>query len=217
MPLMETPNPNKHINRIDHVDRTEQFDALEPADPAAQLAQAQQHDGLQALDAFDVAILEALQSEGRLSNADLAIRVGLSAAPCWRRVKALEKNGFITGYRAEINRQKIGLGVLAFVRIDAQRNSGDLLHQLEEALRALPEVISCHYISGTGTFELQVVSQNLHVFSQFVRSVLVNLPNVQDVHTSFSLGEIKDSSALPLNHLKKSKNASHPTRRKAPQ
>jgi Lrp/AsnC family leucine-responsive transcriptional regulator len=70
------------------------------------------------------------------------------------------------------------------------------LRQLEEAIRAIPEVISCHYISGTGTFELQVVSRDLNTFSQFAREVLINLPNVKDLHTSFSLGEVKASSAL---------------------
>ena len=159
---------------------------------------------LETLDQFDVAILNELQNDGRLTNAELAQRVGLSAAPCWRRVKALEESGFISGYRAEINRHKIGLGVLAFVRLDADRNSGDVLHTLEEAIRTIPEVVSCHYISGTGTFELQVVSRDLNTFSQFARDVLINLPNVKDVHTSFSLGEIKASSALPLGHLRQS-------------
>ncbi len=157
---------------------------------------------METLDQFDIAILDELQNDGRLTNAELAQRVGLSAAPCWRRVKALEESGFISGYRAEINRHKIGLGVLAFVRLDADRNSGDVLHTLEEAIRTIPEVISCHYISGTGTFELQVVSRDLNTFSQFARDVLINLPNVKDVHTSFSLGEIKASSALPLGHLR---------------
>ena len=156
---------------------------------------------METLDRYDLAILSELQHDGRLSNAELATRVGLSAAPCWRRVKALEDSGFITGYRAEINRQKIGLGVLAFVRLDANRNSGDVLHELEEAIRRIPEVISCHYISGTGTFELQVVSRDLNTFSQFSRDVLINLPNVKDLHTSFSLGEVKASSALPLSQL----------------
>ena len=159
---------------------------------------------LETLDQFDIAILHELQNDGRLTNAELAQRVGLSAAPCWRRVKALEESGFICGYRAEINRHKIGLGVLAFVRLDADRNSGDVLHTLEEAIRTIPEVVSCHYISGTGTFELQVVSRDLNTFSQFARDVLINLPNVKDVHTSFSLGEIKSSSALPLGHLRQS-------------
>ncbi|QDL53065.1 Lrp/AsnC family transcriptional regulator [Rhodoferax aquaticus] len=156
---------------------------------------------METLDKFDLAILEALQADGRISNAELSLRVGLSAAPCWRRVKALEDAGFITGYRAEIDRHKIGLGVLAFVRLDADRNAGDVLRALEEAIRALPEVVSCHYISGTGTFELQVVSRDLNSFSQFARDVLINLPSVKDLHTSFSLGEVKANSALPLGHL----------------
>ena len=153
------------------------------------------------LDKFDIAILSALQNDARLTNTELAQRIGLSSAPCWRRVRALEDNGFITGYRAEINRHKIGLGVLAFVRLDAARHSGDVLQVLEEAIRAIPEVVSCHYISGTGTFELQVVSRDLNTFSQFARDVLINLPNVKDLHTSFSLGEVKASSDLPLGHL----------------
>ncbi len=167
---------------------------------------------METIDRFDLAILNELQNDGRLSNAELANRVGLSAAPCWRRVKALEESGFITGYRAEINRHKMGLGVLAFVRLDANRNSGDVLHALEEAIRQIPEVISCHYISGTGTFELQVVSRDLNTFSQFAREVLINLPNVKDVHTSFSLGEVKASSALPLGHLQPQPTTATPPR-----
>lgn len=154
------------------------------------------------LDKFDIAILGELQADGRLSNAELAQRVGLSAAPCWRRVRALEEEGFIRGYRAEIDRHRIGLGVLAFVRLDAAQNSGDRLKALEDAIRGIPEVVSCHYISGTGTFELQVVSRDLNSFSQFAREVLIHLPNVKDLHTSFSLGEVKAGSALPLTHLR---------------
>ena len=153
------------------------------------------------LDKFDIAILNQLQSDARLTNAELAQRVGLSAAPCWRRVRVLEEEGFIKGYRAEIDRRKIGLGVLAFVRLDADRNTGGLTLAMEEAIRQIPEVVSCHYISGTGTFELQVVARDLDSFSQFARDVLLHLPNVKDMHTSFSLGEVKASGALPLSHL----------------
>ena len=127
---------------------------------------------METLDKFDLAILRELQTDARLTNAELAQRVGLSAAPCWRRVRVLEEEGYITGYRAEINRHKIGLGVLAFVRLDAERNSGDVARKLEAAIRKIPEIVSCHYISGTGTFELQVVSQDLESFSQFAREVL---------------------------------------------
>lgn len=156
---------------------------------------------LNSLDKFDLAILHELQADARLTNAELAQRVGLSAAPCWRRVRVLEEEGFIKGYRAEIDRHKIGLGVLAFVRLDADRSTGNLTRAMEEAIRQVPEVVSCHYISGTGTFELQVVARDLESFSQFAREVLLNLPNVKDMHTSFSLGEVKAGGALPLAHL----------------
>ena len=154
------------------------------------------------LDKFDLAILSELQNDGRLSNTELASRVGLSTAPCWRRVRALEEAGFIKGYRAELDRQKLGLGVLAFVRLDAERNTGDSTRALEEAIQKLPQIVSCHYISGSGTFELQVICQDLDSFSRFARESLINLPHVKDLHTSFSLGEVKASSALPLDHLK---------------
>ena len=156
---------------------------------------------MESIDKFDLAILQELQADGRLTNAELAQRVGLSAAPCWRRVRALEEAGYIKGYHAEIDRHKIGLGVLAFVRVDAERTTGDLTRRLEDAIRRLPEVIACHYISGTGTFELQVVSQDLDSFSRFALQHLLNLPNVKDIHTSFSLGEVKASSSWPLGHL----------------
>lgn len=153
------------------------------------------------LDRYDVLILEELQRDARLSNAELAQRIGLSAAPTWRRVRWLESEGYIVGYRAELNRRKLGLDVLAFVRVDADRNNGESTRELEQALRALPEVISCHYISGAGTFELQVMVTDLEQFSQFSIKTLLNLPNVKDVHTSFSLGEVKAGAALPLAHL----------------
>jgi len=156
---------------------------------------------METLDKFDLAILRELQADARLTNAELASRVGLSAAPCWRRVRALEAAGYILGYHAQLNRQKLGLGVLAFVRLDAERNSGDAMRQLEEAVRQLPEVTSCHYISGTGTFELQVVAEDLDHFSRFALQRLANLPQVKDLHTSFSLGEVKAGGALPLGHL----------------
>ena len=156
---------------------------------------------MESIDKFDLAILKELQADARLTNAELAQRVGLSAAPCWRRVRALEERGFIKGYHAEIDRHKIGLGVLAFVRVDTERVSADATRTLEEAIRQLPEVTACHYISGAGTFELQVMAQDLDSFSRFARRHLMSLPNVKDLHTSFSLGEVKASRALPLQHM----------------
>src|SRR5882762_5192328 len=155
------------------------------------------------LDRYDIAILHELQRDARLSNTELAARIGISAAPTWRRVKWLEEQGFITGYRTEIDRRKIGLGVLAFVRVDADRNTASATRQLEDAIRRIPEVISCHYISGSGTFELQVMTTDLDAFSKLSLDTLLNLPHVNNLHTSFSLGEVKAGAALPLGHLGK--------------
>ena len=153
------------------------------------------------LDKFDLAILQELQTDARFTNAELATSVGLSAAQCWLRVRALEESGHIPGYHATLDRHKLGLGVLAFVRVDAAQNTADITQRMEESIRLLPEVTSCHYISGAGTFELQVVAKDLDSFSSFIRNVLLRLPNVKDVHTTFSLGEVKSSSALPLPDL----------------
>ncbi len=169
--------------------------------PKTEADTAEARDGA-ALDRFDVLILAALQADARLSNTELAARIGLSAAPTWRRVKWLEQQGYITGYRAELDRRKLGLGVLAFVRVDAERNNADATRALEERIRALPEIVSCHYISGTGTFELQVVVTDLDAYSRWARDRLFTLPHVKDVHTSFSLGEVKSGAALPLQHLR---------------
>jgi DNA-binding Lrp family transcriptional regulator len=173
-------------------------DAGKPEEPVAEPARPTGA----ALDRFDVAILRELQLDARLSNAELAARIGLSAAPTWRRVRWLEQQGYITGYRAEIDRRKIGLGVLAFVRVDAERNNAHATRALEDAIRALPEVIACHYISGAGTFELHVVARDLDAFSRWSMATLFKLPNVKDLHTSFSLGEVKAGAALPLAHLR---------------
>jgi len=159
-------------------------------------------DGAAPLDRYDVAILAELQQDARLPNAELATRIGLSAAPTWRRVKRLEQQGYITGYRAELDRRKIGLGVLAFVRVDAERNNAEATRALEAAICALPEVIACHYISGAGTFELHVICTDLDAYSRWSMETLFKLPNVKDIHTSFSLGEVKAGAALPLGHLR---------------
>jgi len=181
------PNPAKSGKT-----RTPDPVAAAPVVPAAGVA----------LDRYDVAILDALQRDARQSNADLAAAIGLSAAPTWRRVRRLEDLGVITGYRAEIDRRKIGLGVLAFVRVDTDRDNAEATRALEDAIRQLPEVIACHYISGAGTFELHVLVTDLDAYSRWTMDTLFKLPNIKDLNTSFSLGEIKAGAALPLTHLR---------------
>ena len=173
----------------------------EPPGVTAPAGGAPSQPGPVALDRYDIAILRALQDEARLTNLELAERIGLSPAPTWRRVRRLEEQGYITGYRAEIDRRKVGLGVLAFVRMDAERNNAAATRALEEAIRRVPEVVACHYISGAGTFELHVMATDLDAYSRLAMDTLLKLPNVKDLHTSFSLGEVKSGGALPLQHL----------------
>lgn len=172
------------------------FTAPEPAPQTAEIDEV-----LDGLDKFDIHILRELQADGRLTNAELASRVGLSPAPCWRRVRRLEAEGYITGYHAAINRHKVGLGVIAFVRIYADRNTGEITRELKERLVKLPEVLNVHHISGEGSFEITVIATDLEAYSRFAMETLINLPHVKDLHTSFSLGEVKSSHALPLAHL----------------
>ena len=92
-------------------------------------------------------------------------------------------------------------GKPGFVRVDAERNNAEATRALEDAIRALPEVIACHYVSGAGTFELQMMCTDLDAYSRWSIDTLLKLPYVKDIHTSFSLGEVKSGAALPLGHL----------------
>jgi Lrp/AsnC family transcriptional regulator, leucine-responsive regulatory protein len=150
------------------------------------------------LDRTDLKILEALQVNGRLTNAELAEKVGLSLSPCWRRLKRLEESGVIEGYQAVLNRRALGLGVTAFVRVDIERHTPAMERKFEEAIADLDEIVSCHVISGEGAFMLVVMSDSLESFSKFALDTLMALPGVKDTRTSFSLKEVKSSSALPL-------------------
>ena len=154
------------------------------------------------LDRTDLKILDALQADGRLTNAELAEKVGLSLSPCWRRLKRLEETGVIEGYRAVLNRRALGLGVTAFVRVDIERHTPAMERKFEDAIADLDEIVSCHVISGEGAFMLVVMSDSLESFSKFALDTLMALPGVKDTRTSFSLKEVKSSSALPLRQLK---------------
>lgn len=154
------------------------------------------------LDRTDLKILDALQADGRLTNAELAEKVGLSLSPCWRRLKRLEDSGVIEGYKAVLNRRALGLGVTAFVRVDIERHTPAMERKFEDAIADLDEIVSCHVISGEGAFMLVVMSNSLESFSKFALDTLMALPGVKDTRTSFSLKEVKSSSALPLKNLK---------------
>lgn len=156
----------------------------------------------QRLDQHDLKILSALQGDARLTNAELAEQVGLSLSPCWRRLKRLEADGVIEGYQARLNRTALGLGVTAFVRIDLERHSAVAAKRFEEAVQNIPEIIACHTISGEGTFMMTVVATSLEAYSKFALETIINLPGVKDMHSSFSLKQVKNSAQLPLTVLR---------------
>jgi DNA-binding Lrp family transcriptional regulator len=134
---------------------------------------------MESIDKFDLAILQQLQADGRLTNAELAQRVGLSAAPCWRRVRALEESGFIRGYRAEIDTAKVGLSILAFVRMSI--TGVDYSHIIEVAQES-KEVLECHRGTGGDSFIMKVAvrsvdgTEDLHRFgdARFRRDTACN-------------------------------------------
>nr|WP_269203811.1 Lrp/AsnC family transcriptional regulator [Chromobacterium paludis] len=142
--------------------------------------------------------MDLLQQDGRLSNAKLAEQVSLSETPCWRRLKRLEGEGYIEGYRAVLNRKKLGYGVLAFVQVGFGSHTGDAPLRFEEMLQAIPQVLSCHNLTGECDYLLQVVAEDLEAFGVFVRDVLRELPGVSSIRSSLSLREVKTPSRLPL-------------------
>ncbi len=153
------------------------------------------------LDRIDQRILATLQADGRLSNVDLAERVGLSPSPCLRRVKQLEDAGMIDGYRAILNRKAVGLGLTVFVEMKVGKHSRDNAAMLQEALMALPEVVSCHMVSGVSDFLAEVVVPDLEAYERLMTDKILTLATVEDVRSNFAIRTIKSNGALPLGHL----------------
>jgi DNA-binding Lrp family transcriptional regulator len=153
---------------------------------------------IQKLDGVDKKLLSALQSNARTTVGELAELVSLSQSPCWRRVKQLEESGLIEGYCARLNRQKLGYGVTGFVQLQMDNHTPQAAESFERAVVALPQVLSCHNLSGRYDYQLEVVGTDLESFSEFVRTHIRALPGVREISTSFSLKEVKRSVALPI-------------------
>ena len=152
----------------------------------------------QALSAIDARILAALQQDGRTTNQTLADGIGMSASPCWRRVRQLEEHKVIQGYRAVLDRRKIGLGVLVFVRVTIDRHSEVEARKFEQEVMALEDVVACYSIGGDADFLLQVVSRDLDTFADFAMSVIRRLTGITEMQSMFVLKEIKPFVAWPV-------------------
>ncbi|WP_181700643.1 Lrp/AsnC family transcriptional regulator [Chthonobacter albigriseus] len=159
-------------------------------------------------DEIDRRILRALQDDGRLSNVELADKVGLSASPCLRRVRRLEEAGVITGYRASLDRAALGLGLTVFVNVKVERHDEEYATAFRNALLALPEVISAHLVSGEADFLLQVVLPDLAAYEMFLVKTLLRLPGVKDIRSNFAIQTVKGEALLPLHALRVSERGS---------
>jgi Lrp/AsnC family leucine-responsive transcriptional regulator len=153
------------------------------------------------IDRMDRKILETLQAEGRLSNVELADRVALSPSPCLRRVKRLEDDGVIAGYRAVLDRGAVGLGLTVFLEIKVGKHSRDNAAMLQKALADMPEIVSCHIVSGTADFLAEVVVPDLAAYERFLLDRLLTVPTIEDVRSNFAIRMIKTAAPLPLGHL----------------
>lgn len=150
------------------------------------------------LDQTDLAILRELQADGRLSNARLAEKLSLSETPSWRRIKRLEADGFIEGYQANLSRKKLGYSVVALVQVTLGNHAGEAPLQFEKLVASMPEILSCHNVTGDCDYMLQIVASDLDAYGAFVRDQLRKLPGVTSIRSNLSLREVKSSSALPI-------------------
>ena len=146
----------------------------------------------------DIQILEHLQRDARVTNQDLADAIGLSASPTWRKVRKLEEDEVIQGYRAVLNRRKIGLNVMVFVRVTIDSHSEAEARKFEAEVTALENVVSCYSIGGDADFLLQVVSADMDAYADFAMSVIRRLPGIKEMQSMFVLKEVKGMTGLPM-------------------
>ena len=151
-----------------------------------------------ALDEIDLKILEALQDDGRITNVDLAAKVGLTAPPCLRRVRTLEERGYITSYHAHLEPVAMGFTITVFAMVSLKSQAETDLLAFEAYVSALPEVRECHMLNGEIDFILKVVAADLRSFQQFLTSRLTQAPNVASVKTSLTIRTSKNLPGVPV-------------------
>jgi Lrp/AsnC family leucine-responsive transcriptional regulator len=150
------------------------------------------------LDAIDLRIITALQMNGQLTGQELADQVGLSPSPCVRRVKMLEEAGVIKGYVALIDQSKVGLPISVFASIKLERQREDELDRFARAVTSWQEVTDCYLMTGQQDFLLRIVVSDLAAYERFLMDKLTRLEGVASIESSFALGQIKQSSLLPI-------------------
>ncbi|SFQ13222.1 Lrp/AsnC family transcriptional regulator, leucine-responsive regulatory protein [Roseivivax halotolerans] len=150
------------------------------------------------LDTMDSRLLRLLQKRGRISNADLAEAAGLSPSACHRRVARLEAEGYVAGYVALVDPRKVRLSATIFVEITLTHQSDETLDAFETAIRRIPNVLECHLMAGTADYLVKIVAEDTEDFARIHRQYLTRLPGVAQMHSSFSLRGVSQTTALPL-------------------
>jgi DNA-binding Lrp family transcriptional regulator len=164
------------------------------------------------MDSFDVKLLAALQQDGRLTNFDLADRVGLSASQCSRRRAALEKNGFIDGYHAALSPEALGLDVLVFVQVTLATHSPNNAKRFAKLIEGLDEVQEAYSLTGEADYLLKIVVPDLKTLSRILNDVFLPHESVAHVRSSIVLDRLKHTNRLPLGHALRGSNQESPRR-----
>jgi len=150
-------------------------------------------------DRYDYRILEILQTEGRISNQDLAERIGLSQSPCLRRVRALEESGLISGYRAMVDAKKLGVSLMALIHISMDRHTPERFERFDATVTALPEVLECLLVTGQDAdYQLKVVVKDMEAYQTLLLDKITRIEGVTGVHSSFVMRRVVDRTTLPL-------------------
>ena len=150
------------------------------------------------MDKIDRKILQELQLDATLSLAVLAERVSLSPTPCWKRIKRLENEGYITSRVALVNPDKVGLGVSVFVHIKTRHHNSEWLESFADKISQYPEVAECYRMSGEYDYLLRVVVKDIQSFDRFYKTLVNSVDGLTDVTSSFSMEQMKYTTALPL-------------------
>lgn len=153
---------------------------------------------MHSMDEIDRRLLAELQANGRITNVELAQRVGLTAPPCLRRVRALEESGAIQGYHAELDGNRLGFAITVFAMVSLKSQAEEALREFEAHMATLPEVRECHMLNGEIDFILKIVSRDLQSFQEFLTSKLTAAPNVDSVKTSLTIRTSKNLPGVPL-------------------
>ena len=151
------------------------------------------------MDRYDRAILEVIQNDGRISNQELADKVGLSPSPCLRRVRALEERGIITGYRAIVDAKKMGLSLMAILMISMDRHTPERFANFDRIVTELPEVLECLLITGQDAdYQLKVIVNDMDGYQRLLLDKITRIEGVSGVHSSFVMRQVVNKTAVPI-------------------